>query len=118
MRDAEMLVWAGDFNYRIEASYEDAIERIRNNDLEYLIDRVSTLPLLPPLPLPLASATYEANRLLGLQHSSKCIKCQFSNLYQNFCKPMLQKSRARNIMSIATWPALQDSQGYKAAGVI
>ena len=45
MRDAEMLVWAGDFNYRIEASYEDAIEHIRNNDLDYLVDRVSTAPL-------------------------------------------------------------------------
>ena len=40
MRDADMIVWAGDFNYRIEASYEDAIEHIRNNDLDYLIDRV------------------------------------------------------------------------------
>lgn len=40
MRDAEMLVWAGDFNYRIEATYEDALERIRNNELDYLIERV------------------------------------------------------------------------------
>ncbi|KAL3132931.1 hypothetical protein ABBQ38_006845 [Trebouxia sp. C0009 RCD-2024] len=39
MRDAEMLVWAGDFNYRIEATYEDALERIRNNELDYLIER-------------------------------------------------------------------------------
>ena len=45
MRDAEMLVWAGDFNYRIEANYEEALEHIRNNDLDYLIDRVS-----PPAP--------------------------------------------------------------------
>lgn len=46
MRDAEMLVWAGDFNYRIEATYEDALERIRNNELDYLIERVrpQTLP--------------------------------------------------------------------------
>ena len=49
MRDAEMLVWAGDFNYRIEATYEDALDHIRNNDLDYLIDRVST-PLPPPSP--------------------------------------------------------------------
>lgn len=55
MRDAEMLVWAGDFNYRIEANYEEALEHIRNNDLDYLIDRVSppapfATPLLSPAP--------------------------------------------------------------------
>ena len=43
MRDAEMLVWAGDFNYRIEVGYEDAMQHIRGNDLEYLLDRVSHL---------------------------------------------------------------------------
>ena len=41
MRNAEMLVWAGDFNYRIESTYEDAMDRIRVNDLEYLLERVS-----------------------------------------------------------------------------
>ena len=46
MRDAEMLVWAGDFNYRVEATYEDALEHIRNNDLDYLIERVCTASLL------------------------------------------------------------------------
>jgi len=35
MRNAEMLVWAGDFNYRID--------RIRCNDLEYLLERVCNL---------------------------------------------------------------------------
>lgn len=48
MRDAEMLVWAGDFNYRIEVGYDEALEHIRNNDLDFLIDRVSP-PLLPAL---------------------------------------------------------------------
>ena len=43
MRNAEMLVWAGDFNYRIDATYEDAIDRIRCNDLEYLLERVCNL---------------------------------------------------------------------------
>ena len=42
MRNAEMLVWAGDFNYRIEATYEDALDHIRCNDLEYLLERVCT----------------------------------------------------------------------------
>ena len=46
MRNAEMLVWAGDFNYRIDATYEDAIDRIRCNDLEYLLERVCKLFLL------------------------------------------------------------------------
>ena len=60
MRDAEMLVWAGDFNYRIEASYDEALEHIRNNDLEYLIDRVSSpapfaTPPHPPMLLPFSS---------------------------------------------------------------
>ena len=49
MRDAEMLVWAGDFNYRIETDYDDALEHIRNNDLDYLIDRVSPPACLLPL---------------------------------------------------------------------
>ena len=46
MRDAEMLVWAGDFNYRIEATYEDAMDHIRNNDLDYLVERVGFQVLL------------------------------------------------------------------------
>ena len=46
MRNAEMLVWAGDFNYRIDATYEDAIDRIRCNDLEYLLERVCNLFIL------------------------------------------------------------------------
>lgn len=46
MRNAEMLVWAGDFNYRIDATYEDAIDHIRCNDLEYLLERVRNLSLL------------------------------------------------------------------------
>lgn len=41
MRDAEMLVWAGDFNYRIEASYEDALDHINRNELDWLLERVS-----------------------------------------------------------------------------
>ncbi len=46
MRNAEMLVWAGDFNYRIDATYEDAIDHIRCNDLEYLLERVCNRFLL------------------------------------------------------------------------
>lgn len=40
MRDAEMLVWAGDFNYRIEASYEDALDHIAQKELDWLLERV------------------------------------------------------------------------------
>lgn len=31
MRDAELLVWLGDFNYRIDTTYEIAKENIRRN---------------------------------------------------------------------------------------
>ena len=47
MRNAEMLVWAGDFNYRIDVTYEDAIDHIRCNDLEYLLERVCNLLTSP-----------------------------------------------------------------------
>ena len=47
MRDAEMLVWAGDFNYRIEVGYEAAMHHIRSNDLDYLLDRVKPLIFVP-----------------------------------------------------------------------
>ena len=40
MRAAEMLVWMGDFNYRINCSYEDAKENIRRGRLETLLERV------------------------------------------------------------------------------
>ena len=41
MRDADMLVWAGDFNYRVEASYEDALDHVAQNDLDWLLERVN-----------------------------------------------------------------------------
>ena len=42
MRDAELVVWGGDFNYRIDGvTHEDAVRRIRQGDLEWLLDRVS-----------------------------------------------------------------------------
>lgn len=34
-----MLVWAGDFNYRVEASYEEALARIEQNELEWLLEK-------------------------------------------------------------------------------
>lgn len=37
MRAAEMLVWVGDFNYRINCSYEEAKEGIRRGRLEQLL---------------------------------------------------------------------------------
>lgn len=41
MRSAELLVWLGDFNYRIGCTYTEAKERIRNNQLDYLLEQVS-----------------------------------------------------------------------------
>lgn len=63
MRDAEMLVWAGDFNYRIEVGYDEALEHIRNNDLDFLIDRVSP----PALPLSPSEPKAEGHFLLSSQ---------------------------------------------------
>ena len=47
MRDADMLVWAGDFNYRVEASYEDALEHVAHNDLDWLLERVKSCTAWP-----------------------------------------------------------------------
>ena len=44
MRAAEMLVWMGDFNYRINCGYEDAKENIRRGRLETLLERVRHCP--------------------------------------------------------------------------
>lgn len=46
MRDAELLVWMGDFNYRIDESYEKAKELIRHSmhsrsALDELLDKAS-----------------------------------------------------------------------------
>ncbi|KAK9832480.1 hypothetical protein WJX81_000147 [Elliptochloris bilobata] len=37
MRDAEMVIWLGDFNYRIETTFEDAKERARRRMLADLL---------------------------------------------------------------------------------
>ena len=42
MRAAELLVWAGDFNYRVEASYEDAKDKVRRGRLEDLLAKAKT----------------------------------------------------------------------------
>lgn len=36
-----MLVWLGDFNYRIDCIYEEAKELVRRNDLQTLLAKVS-----------------------------------------------------------------------------
>ncbi len=40
MRDVEMLVWAGDFNYRVDVSYADALSRIKAGQLDDLLHKV------------------------------------------------------------------------------
>ena len=40
MRDADLLVWLGDFNYRIDVTYELAKEKIRRNCLDELMEQV------------------------------------------------------------------------------
>ena len=43
MRDAEMLVWLGDFNYRIDGAYEAVKERAIRNELSPLLKLVSEM---------------------------------------------------------------------------
>ncbi|KAK9805177.1 hypothetical protein WJX72_003678 [[Myrmecia] bisecta] len=37
MRDLEMLIWAGDFNYRVDTTYEDAVAKVQRDQLEDLL---------------------------------------------------------------------------------
>ena len=37
MRAAEMLIWLGDFNYRVNCSYEDAKEYIQHGWIKELL---------------------------------------------------------------------------------
>lgn len=42
MRAAEMLVWLGDFNYRVNCSYEEAKEYIQQGWIKELLAMVSS----------------------------------------------------------------------------
>ena len=44
MRDAEMVIWLGDFNYRIELSFEIAKEKARRKLLTDLLAKVRKQP--------------------------------------------------------------------------
>jgi hypothetical protein len=44
MRDAQLLVWMGDFNYRVDTTYEEAKEAVRRKALESLLEKVIALP--------------------------------------------------------------------------
>lgn len=43
MRAAEMLIWMGDFNYRVNVSYEDCKDAIRRKQLHLLLEKVSEI---------------------------------------------------------------------------
>ena len=43
MRDAEMVIWLGDFNYRVELTFEVAKEKARRKLLTDLLAKVGTL---------------------------------------------------------------------------
>ncbi len=47
MRSAEMLVWLGDFNYRIACSYVEAKQSILLNELDRLLEQVMLSVLHP-----------------------------------------------------------------------
>ena len=40
MRSAEVLIWLGDFNYRVNMDYEDTLDYIKNNWLDKLLEKV------------------------------------------------------------------------------
>jgi hypothetical protein len=61
MRGAHMLVWLGDFNYRIDGGYEAVKERAIRNELGPLLELVSPCWLL--------GACYK-------QHHSRAVLCQ------------------------------------------
>ena len=46
MRAAEMLVWLGDFNYRINCSYDDAKDYIQHGWIKELLAKVAILVFL------------------------------------------------------------------------
>lgn len=37
LREADLLVWLGDFNYRVDAHYDQAKEAVRRGDLQALL---------------------------------------------------------------------------------
>lgn len=43
------MVWAGDFNYRVDAHYDQAKEAVRRGDLQALLAKARSFP--PPTPL-------------------------------------------------------------------
>ena len=49
MRDAEMVIWLGDFNYRIELSFEVAKEKARRKLLTELLAKVRVRHAQGPL---------------------------------------------------------------------
>jgi hypothetical protein len=49
MREAEMLVWLGDFNYRIDGGYEAVKERAIRNELPPLLELVRASALVARL---------------------------------------------------------------------
>ena len=49
LREADLLVWLGDFNYRVDAHYDQAKEAVRRGDLQALLAkaRASFITLYP-----------------------------------------------------------------------
>jgi hypothetical protein len=41
LKEMDMLVWLGDFNYRVDAEYAEAKSLVRRNDLSPLLSKVS-----------------------------------------------------------------------------
>ena len=43
LKEMDMLVWLGDFNYRVDAEYGEAKGLVRRNDLSPLLSKVPQL---------------------------------------------------------------------------
>jgi hypothetical protein len=51
MRAAEMLIWLGDFNYRVNCSYQEAKDYIQQGWIKELLAKVSFPTHSPPIHL-------------------------------------------------------------------
>jgi hypothetical protein len=80
-----MLVWMGDFNYRIDCIYEEAKELVRRNDLQALLAKVGFS--------------------LAQHH---CMSCH-ALLYSLPCFTALQRHRS---VKTCGWGCARDVPGY------
>lgn len=83
MRDAEMVVWLGDFNYRLDTTFENAKEKARRHMLAELLELVHELRCLcAPQPLVLCKHLW-LRQIICSQDQLKREK-DAGRIFQNF----------------------------------